>query len=115
MEGAVGMTWWGWLILTLNGFGTIVAAIKNGRELAAPGVELKKEVAEVKRQEQDHEADAERRFTEIKEHQDKQDATNQVILKTLFSLVNHEIDGNGVEKLKKARNELSDNIIDTKW
>lgn len=101
--------------MTLNGFGTLVGAWKNWREIKAPAVAMKEQVESVDRRERDHEADAERRFGEIKEHQDKQDATNQVILKTLFSLVNHEIDGNGIDKLKKARDVLSDNIIDQKW
>lgn len=34
------------------------------------------------------------------------------MLKALFHLVNHSIDGNGIEGLKKVRNELSNSIIE---
>lgn len=33
-------------------------------------------------------------------------------VKALFHLVNHSIDGNGIEGLKKVRNELSNSIIE---
>ena len=42
----------------------------------------------------------------------KQEQTNQAVLKALVAIVNHEIDGNGIEGLKKARDELSNSIIE---
>lgn len=40
----------------------------------------------------------------------QQDADNQMMLKCLFVLINHDIDGNGIDKLKSTREELQDYI-----
>lgn len=40
----------------------------------------------------------------------KQDADNQMMLKCLFVLINHDIDGNGIDKLKATREELQEYI-----
>lgn len=41
---------------------------------------------------------------------DQLETDNQMILKSLFALVNHDIDGNGIERLKATREELQDYI-----
>lgn len=40
----------------------------------------------------------------------QQDADNQMMLKCLFVLINHDIDGNGIDKLKSTREELQEYI-----
>lgn len=40
----------------------------------------------------------------------QQDADNQMMLKCLFVLINHDIDGNGIDKLKATREELQEYI-----
>lgn len=40
------------------------------------------------------------------------DLSNQMILKCLLVIMNHEITGNGIENMKKARDELQTFIID---
>ena len=40
------------------------------------------------------------------------DESNQMILKCLLVIINHEITGNGIEKMKEARDELQTFLID---
>ena len=78
------MEWWNWVTLTLTGTILVANAVKEAKE----------------------------HFEEIDEILQKQEETNQIMLKALFHLVNHSIDGNGIEGLKKVRNELSNSIIE---
>lgn len=39
-------------------------------------------------------------------------ASNQVILKTLLTLINHSIDGNGIEGMKAIRSDIQDYLAD---
>ena len=78
----------------------------------SPVKDMRTDIAEVKTQEKAHEKEAKEHFEEIDEILQKQEETNQIMLKALFHLVNHSIDGNGIEGLKKVRNELSNSIIE---
>ena len=60
----------------------------------------------------------EERMSGIEQHQEKdlerfqrQEELTKVQLKALLSLVNHMIDGNGIESMKKIRNELQDILV----
>lgn len=106
------MEWWGWLTLGLSSLAILVNGAKNIEYIIAPFKSIKKRISDVEKKEIDHEAAANGRFGKIDKKLEKQEETNQIILKALFSLVNHEIDGNGIEKLKKVRDELSNNIIE---
>lgn len=44
----------------------------------------------------------------LKDYED----TTQMILKCLLVIINHEITGNGIEKMKKTRDELQEFLID---
>ena len=112
--GVVNLEWWGWLSAILGGIVLLSNGIKALKDLLSPATNIKNRVSEIEKKEIDHEKDAEGRFDKIEKNLAKQEETNQVVLKALFGLVNHEIDGNGIEKLKKVRNELSDNIIE-RW
>lgn len=59
-------------------------------------------------------ADHERRITSIETNLAAQKATDKLILKSLNAITNHMIDGNSVDKLKEARDELQQGIIDSK-
>lgn len=37
---------------------------------------------------------------------------NQMILKCLLVIINHEITGNGIEKMKETRDKLQDFLVD---
>ena len=106
------MEWWGWLSAALAGVVLIANAIKACKEIFAPMKNMQTEITEVRESEQAHEKEAETHFKEIDDILQAQEATNQTILRALFHLVNHEIDGNGIEGLKKVRNELLNNITE---
>lgn len=55
-------------------------------------------------------ADHERKLQRDDARLNQQDADNQMMLKCLFVLINHDIDGNGIDKLKSTREELQDYI-----
>ena len=59
-------------------------------------------------------ADHERRITSIETNLAEQKSTDKLILKSLNAITNHMIDGNSVDKLKEARDELQQGIIDSK-
>ena len=59
-------------------------------------------------------ADHERLITSIETNLAAQKATDKLILKSLNAITNHMIDGNSVDKLKEARDELQQGIIDSK-
>ena len=70
----------------------------------APYGKLKKDLAGAIQKEGEHEEEANHRF-------EKLEATTQAMLTGLVALVNHEIDGNGIQGLKDARTELLNHII----
>ena len=41
----------------------------------------------------------------------KFDESNQMILKSMLVMINHEITGNGIEKMRETRDELQDYLI----
>ena len=70
------------------------------KELRKPSDDMKATVAEhSKLLNKDN-----KRLTEVEE-------SNQMILKCLLVIINHEITGNGIEKMKKARDELQTYLI----
>lgn len=55
-------------------------------------------------------AEHERKLQADNERLGQLETDNQMILKSLFALVNHDIDGNGIDRLKVTREELQDYI-----
>lgn len=88
----------------IMGFCSLIAALwgiwKIIKELKKPNDDLKKMVA-------DHEkllsAD-DARLEEIEK-------SNKMILQSLLVIINHNITGNGVEKMKEARSDLEEYLI----
>ena len=106
------MEWWGWLVATLGAIVLIGNAIKAAREILAPAVAMEGRLKKV----EEHDKKDNERFAEIEQRMRERDAeqetTNQAILKGLVALINHEIDGNGIEGLRKTRNTLLEQIIE---
>lgn len=50
----------------------------------------------------------EKRLNRDDKRLDQQDLDNQMMLKCMFVLINHDIDGNGIDKLKSTREELQE-------
>lgn len=106
------MEWWGWVTVTLTGIVLVANAGKALKDIFSPMRKMQDEIAQVKKNGLSHEKEAETHFDEIDELLQSQQEITQTILRALFHLVNHEIDGNGVEGLKKVRNELLNNITE---
>lgn len=89
-------------ILYLCGFIAAVWGVwKIIKEVRKPNEDLKTLVKE-------HEEKIEHDEMRLKEFED----TNQMVLKCLLAIINHEITGNGVERMKKLRDDLNDFLID---
>lgn len=54
----------------------------------------------------------EEEIADLKQFVKKSSETDKVILKTLNAMVNHQIDGNGIERLRSVRDELQNKIIE---
>lgn len=98
------MEWWGWLLAAAGGVVTLWNGFKALREVFAPYSKIKKDLTGAIIRESAHEEEANERF-------EKLEATTQAMLTGLVALVNHEIDGNGIQGLKDARTELLNHII----
>ena len=119
------MTWWGWIAAGIGVIILIAQGIDAVKTIISPVLKLEKRVKTI----EDHNAKdlgrfgemdgkiagVDKRVTEVNENMEKrftkQEETNQAILKSLAALINHEIDGNGIDGLKQARSELLQHII----
>lgn len=57
-------------------------------------------------------SDHETRLTNLESKADERKAIDQYTTKALNAIVNHMIDGNGVDELKAVRNEYQNSIIE---
>ena len=55
--------------------------------------------------------DHEKRIEELESATEERKATDRFMMKSLNAIVNHMIDGNGVEQLKQVRDEYQNEII----
>ena len=89
-------------ILALCAFITAIWGVyKIVKELKKPNDDLKSEVA---RHSQLLDTDN-KRLNDIEE-------SNRMILQSLLVIINHEITGNGIEKMKDARDKLQEYLIE---
>jgi hypothetical protein len=102
------MEWWGWLSAGLGAVVLLSQGIKAIKEMVAPAVDVRKRLSTLEEQNQNAVA----HFAEIEKKFDEQDATNHAIMKGLVAIINHSIDGNGIEGLKSAREDLLQHIIE---
>ena len=69
-----------------------------------PALKVKEDVAELeKRTKNDYEA-----IKSLEQTILKVEKTNKMYLRTVLNVMNHMIDGNGVEEMKKTRSEIED-------
>lgn len=120
---------WGYFAALVAGGLIILSAIKIYNTLADPVKKKRKKRA-------DKDADTEARLVKLEEHDkkdmerfdaldkkldrveqdfndrmEKQEETNQIMLGSLLSIVQHMIDGNGIQGLKDARDSLISAVI----
>ena len=88
----------------LLGFCTLITALggiyKKFKEIVKPSNDLRKKVDrhdELLREEND-------KLKEV-------EASNKMILQSMFVIVNHEITGNGIEQMKKTRSDLEKFLV----
>lgn len=88
----------------LLGFCTLLTALwglyKTFKEIVKPSKDLRKKVDrhdELLREENE-------KLKEV-------EASNKMILQSMFVIVNHEITGNGIEQMKKTRSELEKFLV----
>ena len=85
-------------------FGSFIGGLwalwKSVKEAKKPNDDLKKKV-----EHHDHLLDTDNRRL------NKFDESNQMILKSMLVMINHEITGNGIEKMRETRDELQDYLI----
>lgn len=88
-------------ILWFLGFvSSVWAAWKIVKELKKPSADLR---SDVDRHEELLKKD-DKRMKEVEE-------SNQMILKCMLVIINHDITGNGIDKMKAARDELQEYLI----
>lgn len=51
-------------------------------------------------------------FANDKKRIDSIDESNKILCKSMLVLINHEITGNGIDKMKQARDELQEYLIE---
>ena len=86
----------------------IAQGIKAAREIIAPALTMREKLDKVL----EHDSNNLKRFEGINVKFEQQEITNQAIITGLVALINHEIDGNGIDGLKNARAELLQHIIE---
>lgn len=104
------MEWWGWVATVLGAIVLIAQGVKAIKELISPAVTLREKVDTIAKQ---SEQDA-KRFTDLENKINNQEVTMQALMSAMLALVNHSIDGNGIEGLKNARSELLEHLIERK-
>ncbi len=86
------------------GFCTLIASLwgiwKIVKEIKKPNDDLKKMVL-----------DHERLLSTDDERLEAIEQSNKMILQSLLVIINHNITGNGVEKMKEARSDLEEYLI----
>lgn len=89
----------------LLGWCTIIGAIwgvwKIVKEVKKPSDDLKEKVIQ-----------HDQFFANDKKRIDNIEESNKILCKSMLVLINHEITGNGIDKMKQARDELQDFLIE---
>ena len=102
------MEWWGYLAAGLGAVVLISNGINAVKNIFKPVLNLSDRITEVEK----HDKNDLKRFEDIESHQATQDEVNKAMMKTLYAISNHMIDGNGIDRLKAARDDLTKFIIE---
>lgn len=113
------MEWWGWLCTGFGAITILAEGIKAVRSLVSPIVKFGERVKTLEsgsKKRQDEIQDLGNRLDETNEHLadvvETQEKTNQAIIKGMVAVINHMIDGNGIEGLKNARDDMTKFLIE---
>jgi hypothetical protein len=96
------------LLVMFGAFSVIVSGTISITKMMSPFKTLKKQVEE-------HDArlkEGDKRFQSIEEHLEEDRKMQREICKSLMVIMNHEVTGNSVDKLKERQEELQQFLID---
>lgn len=99
---------WQWVVTAAGGIVAVAGAASAIKRWVQPLFDVRKELDDLKLQTKK----CEERFEKLSRHQNEAKAANQAVYKALTSIMNHMIDGNSVESMKAAREDLSRFIIE---
>ena len=99
---------WQWVVTAAGGIVAVAGAVKAVQNFFKPLLDIRKDVDVLKEQRMKCEV----RFDKITRHQTEAREANQAVYRALISIMNHMIDGNGIDSLKAAREDLSRFIIE---
>ena len=102
------MDGWQAVLVVCGGIATLGGAAAAIQKLLAPLLNISRRVEKVEA----HDDRDMRRFEEIDKKLARQNEENQAMMKALYALLGHSIDGNSIEALKGARASLTDYIIE---
>lgn len=103
-------SWWQWVVTIAGGISVVVGAASAIKNLIKPLTDISKRVAKI---EEHDEADF-KRFRKIEEEIERNKAADRALYGAILSIMNHTIDGNHIDAMKAARNELNKHIIEKK-
>ena len=92
-------------LVLVGGAGAVIAKVLR------PVYALVKEFKAFKREYEMDKKETREEIDKLKDHDKNDQATFRGMEKALLSIVNHMIDGNGIEGLKQARNDLQELIL----
>lgn len=100
-------------ILAIAGLVTAVSVAMNwlftwGSKVAKPHVDLEKRVAAIEKRMEEHDTELARELNRIK----NLEGQNRLIMKSLFALLEHGIDGNNIERMKSVKDEINSYLIE---
>lgn len=90
----------GQLLWFLGLLSALYGAWKIVKEVKKPGEDLRAQVST-----------HEKRLSADNERLKEVEVSNKMILQCLLVIINHDITGNGIDKMKKARDELQEYLI----
>lgn len=102
--------WWQWVVTIAGGISVIVGAITAIKNMLRPLTDISNRVAKI---EEHDEADF-KRFRKIGEEIERNKDADRALYGAILSIMNHTIDGNHIDAMKAARNELNKHIIQKK-
>ena len=93
-----------WLLAAAGGLAVIAKAIEILKTLFGKS---KKELTARMSSVEQRLAEGDRHFAKLDEAMKDQERAQAVMFRAMFSLINHELTGNGDDALRKARDEIS--------
>ena len=99
---------WGWVLAAA----TAVVALSKAREILKKKLHPEADMREEIRKHSQNLATDDRRLKRLEEKQEDTERFQAVMCRVMLAQLNHELSGNDVTSLKKARDELNEYLTD---